>query len=168
MKRLNYCSSCGRELILKTLLDGSKEKWCPDCGHVFFDEPSPAVIVAVTNSDRILLTGSVGWKYAHWGLVAGHVESGETAEETAMREVHEEVGLNISELEILGTYAIRSRGLLMIGFRAETKGTNITKSRELKKAEWFRLHEPLPLHPDSVSAQIARKICPQLRLTDSK
>jgi NAD+ diphosphatase len=168
MGRLNYCSSCRRELIPKTLLDGTREKYCPDCDRVFFDEPSPAVIVAVTNGDRILLARSVGWKHHHWGLVAGHVKSGETAEETAIREVREEVGLEVSELKILGTYAIRSRDLLMIGFNAETNGINIRKSQELEEAEWFRLSEPLPLHPGAISAQIAKRIFPGLRLAETR
>jgi len=168
MRSLNYCSSCGRELIPKTLLDGTMEKYCPDCDCVFFDEPSPAVIVAVTNGERMLLARSVGWKHHHWGLVAGHVKSGETAEETAIREIREEVGLDVSELEILGTYVIRSRDLLMIGFKAETKGVNIRKSQELEEAEWFRLDEPLPLHPSSISAQIAERIFPDLRLAQPR
>ena len=168
MRSLNYCSSCGRELTLKDLLDGTKEKYCPDCDHVYFDEPSPAVIVAVTKGDRILLARSVGWEHHHWGLVAGHVKSGETAEETAIREIREEVGLDVSELKILGTYTIRSRDLLMIGFRAETKGTKIRKSQELEEAEWFRLDEPLPLHHSAISAQIATRVFPDLRLAEPR
>lgn len=158
MNKLNYCSSCGRKLNPKTLLDGSTEKYCPDCDYVFFDEPSPAVIVAVANADKILLARSVGWKHNRWGLVAGHLKSGETAEEAAIREVREEVGLRVYKLEILGTYAIRSRDLLMIGFKAETKSINIRKSRELEEAKWFSLSEPLPLHPSSISAKIAERI----------
>jgi len=158
MKQLRYCCLCGRELIVKTLHNGSSEKYCPDCDHVFFDEPSPAVIVAVTRRDRILLTRSVEWKHPYWGLVAGHVKSGETAEEAAIREVKEETGVPIFNLHILGTYAPGNRDLLIIGFKAETDRASITKSQELERADWFSLHDSLPLRPDSTAAKIVAKI----------
>jgi len=163
MKQLRYCCFCGRELVFKTLLDGSRERYCPGCDHVFFDEPSPAVIVAVTRRDKILLTRSVEWKHPYWSLVAGHVKSGETAEEAAVREVKEETGVQIFNLQILGTYAPEHRDLLIIGYGAETDDTGIKRSQELEKADWFSLHDPLPLRPDSTAAKIVAKIlerCP--------
>ena len=152
---VNYCRLCGRILIFKTLLDGSKERYCPECDRVFFDTPSPAVIVAVIHADRILLTRSVDWTQPFWGLVAGHVKSGETAEDAAFREVREEVGLDIFALQILGTYT--TRDLLMIGFTAETERDGIQKSIELETAAWFPVHEPLPLRPGSVAHQVVTR-----------
>lgn len=165
---LRYCCFCGKELISKTLIDGSRERYCPLCDHVFFDTPSPAVIVGVTNGERILLTRSVGWEHPYWGLIAGHVASGETAEEATIREVREEVGLEVSDLEILGTYVHEHRNLLMIGFRAEAKaeGATIRRSRELERAAWFSLREPLPLRPNSIATQIIKQISPKVRLTE--
>lgn len=159
MKNLKYCHFCGKELTLKTLLDGSREKYCPYCDHVFFDTSSPAVIVAVTNTDKILLTRSVGWNHPYWGLIAGHVRSGETAEDAAIREVREEVGLKIFNLKILETYAHKRRNLLMIGFSAETRDFQILKSIELEEADWYTLHETLPLRPDSIASQVVRQVC---------
>ncbi|UCH37900.1 MAG: NUDIX domain-containing protein [Candidatus Bathyarchaeota archaeon] len=98
---LKFCCYCGKELILKRLLDGSDEKYCDSCDHVFFNSPSPAVIVAITHDDKILLTRSVGWRQPFWGLVAGHIKPGETAEEAVIREVHEEVGLDVSHTNFL-------------------------------------------------------------------
>lgn len=165
---MRYCCFCGRELSSKTLLDGSREKYCQKCDRVFFDEPSPAVIVAVTHNDRILLTRSVGWNHPYWGLVAGHVASGETAEETAIREVREEVGLNVSTLEILGTYAAKARNLLMIGFKSQTEGTDIKKSQELQEAAWFKMDEPLPLRPNSIANQVATKAFPGIMIAEAE
>ena len=159
-----YCRFCGKQLSPKTLLDGSVEMYCPDCDHVFFNEPSPAVIVAVINADKILLTRSVDWKHHYWGLVAGHIRSGETAEEAAAREVMEETGVHIRELELLATFAPENRDLLMIGFKAATEDQQITKSQELEKAEWFRLDEPLPLRPCSVARQLMSRVYPNMRL----
>jgi len=162
MKDLKYCCLCGEELKGKTLLDGSIEKYCQNCDHVFFDEPSPAVIVAVINNDKILLTRSAGWNHSYWGLVAGHVKSGETAEETAAREVNEEVGLAIKNLSILGTFAYKDRDLLMIGFRADSEIASIKMSQELEKAEWFHLDGCLPVRPGSIASQILSMITSRL------
>jgi len=55
MKERKYCSLCGKELVFKSLFDGSREKYCDACDYVFFHTPSPAVIVMVTNSNMVLL-----------------------------------------------------------------------------------------------------------------
>ena len=154
---MKYCCFCGKVLGLKILLDRSTERYCSDCDHVFFDAPSPVVIVSVTNMDRVLLTRSVGWTHPYWGLIAGHVKSGESAEETATREVYEEVGLEIFDLKILRTYIVKQRNLLMISFTAKTKSVRIKKSKELENAVWFKLSEPLPLRPNSIAAHVIQQ-----------
>ncbi|MFH0896984.1 MAG: NUDIX domain-containing protein [Candidatus Bathyarchaeota archaeon] len=145
-------------MILKTLHDESIEQYCPECDHVFFDTPSPAVIVAVTEADRVLLTRSVGSANPYWGLISGHVKSGETAEAATIREVREEVGLEIFNLEILRTYTMKANNLLMIGFSAKTNSSSVRKSKELDEAVWFKIHEQLPMRPNSISAQIVKQI----------
>ena len=154
---MRLCPFCGKKLILKTLLDESREKYCQSCAHVFFDTPSPAIIVAVIEEDRVVLTRSVEWKHTYWGLIAGHVKSGETAEEAVIREVREEVSLEITDLTILGT-SIHNYELLMIEFTAKKKSGNITKAKELKNAMWFRLAEPLPLRPNSIASKVVTRL----------
>jgi NAD+ diphosphatase len=151
---VNYCSYCGQELGAKSLLDGSEEKYCLQCDRVFFDTPSPAVIVAVINANRILLTRSVGWSHPYWGLIAGHVKTGESAEEAAIREVREEVGLELFDLRLLKTYPLKNRNLLMIGFKAQTTQIHIKKGKELEQAAWFPLTDLLPLRPSSIASQV--------------
>lgn len=162
MRQLTYCSFCGKELILKTLHDGSEEKYCDDCNHVFFHAPSPSVIVMVTSTNHVLLVRGIRWNHPYWGLISGHVKPGETAEETAVREVREEVGLELSTLEFLRTYATGTRGLLMMAFRAETKNTSIEKSQELEDARWFDLHHALPMRPESTAARVIKHVSPKM------
>lgn len=66
--------------------------------------------------------------------------------------------MDISNPEVLGTYVLEGRDLLMIGIKAETNSADITKSQEIEKADWFRLSEPLPLRPSSISARIVSEI----------
>lgn len=145
--------------MLKTLLDDSKELYCQKCDHVYFDSPSPAVIIAVRGGEKVVLTRSVGWKHTYWGLIAGHVKTGETAEEAAIRETREEVGIEIFNLTILGTYLHKARNTLMIAFMAETNMSQLRLSGELENAAWFQLNDPLPLRPNSIAAQVVTLAC---------
>ncbi len=153
---------------MKTLHDGSKEKYCDKCDYVFFLTPSPAVIVMVTNANRVLLARAIEWTHPYWGLISGHIEAGETAEQTAVREVYEEVGLKIQNATILKTYIKEDHDLLMIALKAKTKATKIKKSSELKNAKWFDLSEPLPMRPTSISAQLVRHVFPEAKCMDLK
>ncbi|MHA2140418.1 MAG: NUDIX domain-containing protein [Candidatus Thorarchaeota archaeon] len=68
--------------------------------------PSAAVDVAVTDGEKLLLVkrGREPYK-GRWALPGGFVEYGETVEETAVREVMEETGVQIKLESILGVYS---------------------------------------------------------------
>jgi len=116
----------------------------------------------VTNAKRVLLTRGIGWKHPYWALISGHITSRETAEETAIREVYEEVGLEVSSLELLRTYVTKIHDLLMIAFKAETKNTSIKKSQELEDANWFDLYHPLPMRPESIASKVIKHVFPKI------
>jgi NAD+ diphosphatase len=139
-----------------------------ECNYVFFLTPSPAVIVMVTNSNNVLLARGVGWKHPYWGLISGHIKVGDTVEQTAIREVREEVGLEVFNLEFLRTYATKYRDLLMIEFKAETKETSIKKSQELEDARWFDLGDPLPMRSESTAAHIVKHVFPKIEYMSLK
>lgn len=166
LKEQRYCSFCGKQLVPKILLDGSKERYCSNCNHVFFVTPSPAVIVLVASKNRILLARGVGWKHPYWGLISGHIKRDETAEQTATREVQEEVGLEISNLKILKTYVAGDYGLLMIAFKAKTGDTVVKKSEELEAAKWFDTNRSLPLRSTSIAANVVKHVYPRTKFTN--
>ena len=63
----------------------------------------PAVIVAVTNGDKILVTRYKGRPYRGYALIAGFCEIGETGEETVAREVFEEAGVKVKNIRYYTT-----------------------------------------------------------------
>lgn len=67
--------------------------FCPECHLMEYPKISPAVIIAVTDGNRILISKYAGREYKKYALLAGFNEIGETIEETVKREVMEEVGL---------------------------------------------------------------------------
>jgi 8-oxo-dGTP diphosphatase len=87
-----FCARCGTGLIEPA--DPTHKPECPACGWFRPTEALPVVLVlARTDSGKILYTRQRGWPAGAWGLVAGYVEVAETAEDAAVREVEEESGL---------------------------------------------------------------------------
>ena len=87
-----FCGRCGQKLMHNGTL---RMLFCPACGNQVFPKIAPAVIVGVTDGEYILMTTYANREYKRYALIAGFTEIGETAEETVMREVQEEVGLKV-------------------------------------------------------------------------
>ena len=90
-KNNRFCGRCGSKTVHSTTERALK---CPSCGHVIYPRIVPAVIVGVCNGDEILVT-KYRTGFAHYALVAGFTEIGETFEVSVQREVLEETGLDV-------------------------------------------------------------------------
>lgn len=90
-----YCGCCGKPMV-----HSQKERMmeCPSCGNQEYPVLCPAVIVGITNGDKIILSKYEGRRFKRYALIAGFAEIGETIEETVHREVMEEVGLKVKNL----------------------------------------------------------------------
>lgn len=151
--KLQYCHHCGDKLYkIHDLL----EKKCRSCDLSFFPNLAPAVIVLVQREDEILLARSPHFKPGIYGLIAGFIDIGETAEAAAHREVKEEVGIEISQLEYFGSQSWPFPNSFMIAFKAHyLRGDLQVDKNELEDAKWFNLHN-LPEIPSYAS--IGRKL----------
>lgn len=142
-----YCGKCGARTG-----HSAKERAliCPRCGNVIYPRIAPAVIVGITDGDRLLVTRYRDRPYRGLALIAGFCEIGETPEQTACREAMEEVGLRIRDLTYAGSQPWGLDGNVLIGFMARVAGTTrITRDEnELSEAFWVS-REELP-EPDSV------------------
>src|SRR5205085_5685699 len=112
-----YCPRCGSRME-RRFTEGRDREVCPACGFVFYRNPVPAVGVVVALEDRLVL---IQRKYepqaGHWGLPAGYMELGESAEEAAIRECYEETGLLVQIDHLLGVYSFgegEQSGLVII------------------------------------------------------
>ena len=116
---------------------------CPACGEMIFPKICPAVIVAVTDGERILLSRYQRRTYKGYGLIAGFVEIGETAEETVRREVMEEVGLRVKDIRYYGSQPWGLAGNLSLGYFARLVGDDAIylDGKELSEAGWYRREE---------------------------
>jgi NAD+ diphosphatase len=135
---------------------GERARSCPACGFTFHPRIPPAVIVLVERGSQILLARSARFPPGRFSALAGFVEIGESLEDTAHREVREEVGVAIEELRYFGSQPWPFGRSLMVGFRARYSGGEVRPDgTEIVEAAWFE-PDRLPLLPPKVS--IARKL----------
>lgn len=129
-----YCGRCGK----KTHHDKKLRCLVCECKNMIFPRISPAVIVAVTNKNKILLTKYANRAYTRYALIAGFTEIGETLEETVRREVLEEAGVNVKNIKYYKSQPWGFDGNILAGFFCELDGddTITMDAEELATAEW--------------------------------
>lgn len=100
-------------------------------------------------------------------FVSGYITPGESAEETAVREVKEEIGVKLNTLEYAGTYWFAKKELLMHGFIGRAKKCNLVLSQEVDSAEWTPAKEVVktlfPDVPGNAAFAIYRKFMERLQ-----
>ena len=125
---------------------------CPNCGNMIFPKISPAVIIAVTDGDRLLLSKYAGRAYTRYALLAGYTEIGETIEETVHREVMEEVGLKVKNLRYYKSQPWGADGNVLMGFFCDVDGSTQIHidENELSMAAWYP-RDNIPAKDDGIS-----------------
>ena len=134
------CGRCGKALVHDP---GERLLVCPSCGNHVYPRISPAVIVGVTDQDRILMTRYAGREHKGNALIAGFCEIGETAEETVRREVMEEVGLKVKNIRYYKSQPWGFAGDLLMGYYCEVDGDRSVRldEDELESARWVSRSE---------------------------
>lgn len=144
-----FCGRCGKKMI-----HDEKERLmrCPDCGQMEYPKICPAVIVGVTDHDRIVLTKYAGRAYKKYALIAGFAETGETIEDTVRREVKEEVGLHVKNIRFYKSQPWSFSDTLLMGFFCELDGSDKIKmdEEELAVAQWCN-REEVPVQEEDIS-----------------
>ena len=144
-----FCGRCGKPTV-----HDAKERMlrCPVCGNMIFPRISPAVIVGVTDGDRLLLSKYAGRGYTQYALLAGYTEIGETIEQTVHREVMEEVGLKVKNLRYYRSQPWGVDGNVLMGFYCDLDGDDTIHidETELALAEWHH-RSALPAQDDGIS-----------------
>jgi NAD+ diphosphatase len=145
----NYCGRCGSETVLK---NDERAIVCSACNHIIFPKISPAIIVAITCNNKILLIKGKNYRSKFFTLVAGYVDVGESIEETVAREVKEEVGLEIKNVRYFKSQPWPYSFSLMMGFTAEADENQqiIIDENEVEEAAWFT-RDNLPVYNKGIS-----------------
>lgn len=149
-----FCGRCGGKMEWGTT---ERSRVCPSCGNTVYPKICPAVIVAVHDGDRLLLTRYKGRPFKRYALVAGFNEIGESIEDTVRREVQEEVGLQVKNLRFYKSQPWVFTDSLLMGFYAELDGSDkvTVQEDELAEANWFHRSElPEDYSPISLTGEM--------------
>jgi NAD+ diphosphatase len=144
-----FCGRCG-----KPMKHDTKERmvYCEHCKNTVYPKICPAVIIGVTDGDRILLTKYAGRNYKNYALVAGFTEIGETFEQTVEREVMEEVGLKVKNIRYYKSQPWALSGSLLAGFFCDLDGSDKIRLQEDELALGTWVHaKDLELEDDGIS-----------------
>ena len=110
--------------------------YCEPCSKMWFDMFSSCIIALVANEYHeiaLLLQPSLSNRGV---FVSGYITPGESAEDAAVREIKEELGLDVEKLESTGTFWFKKRGQLMHGFIANVRKQELICSSEIESASW--------------------------------
>ena len=132
--RHRFCGACGGAL---EYLRAGWQGRCTDCSSEHYPRTDPAVIVAVSDGERLLLGRQAGWAPGRWSTLAGFVEPGETLEQTVAREVFEESAVRVTACEYLASQPWPFPASLMLGFMASAEPDLPKVNDELEDARWF-------------------------------
>ncbi len=131
-----FCGTCGSPMRHS---ETERAFCCDSCGAVVYPKISPAVIVAVMDGDRLLLSRYAGRPPGQYALIAGYAEIGETLEDTVCREVMEEVGLRVRNLRYFASQPWSFSDSILMGFFADLDGSPEIRldETELAEAVWL-------------------------------
>jgi len=131
-----HCPRCGART--RTTSSGWT-RTCPVDGSEHYPRTDPAVIMAVVDEDdRVLLAHNALWPAGRFSALAGFVEPGEPLEAAVRREVLEEVGVVVGEVQYRGSQPWPFPASLMLGFTARATSTGVrVDDVEISDARWF-------------------------------
>jgi NAD+ diphosphatase len=155
---------CGRCATATEPSDGERGLKCPACELIVYPRVAPAMITLITRGapgpdQEALLARGVRFPMPMYSCLAGFVEPGEDLEGAVIREVKEEVGVDVDDVRYVGSQPWPFPHSLMVGFRVNyTGGEIVCEESEIMDANWYR-KDDLPMIPPNIS--IAGRIIQQ-------
>jgi len=138
-----FCARCGAPT------EPVQAGWLRRCtveGSEHYPRTDVAVIMSVVDEDdRLLMAQGSGWGTGRYSVLAGFLEPGESLAAAVAREVREEVGLEVTDVEYVGDQPWPFPTSLMVGFTARAARGGVADLRlqqdEIADARWFTRDE---------------------------
>lgn len=137
--RHRFCARCG---AVTKPAKGGWQRSCPECQAQHFPRTDPVTIMLVEHEGRLLLGRQPRFPPKIFSALAGFVEPGETIEEAVAREVKEEAGVTVRDVQYIASQPWPFPSQLMIGCYSVTDDPELTiDTTELEEARWFTREE---------------------------
>ena len=144
--RFTYCPHCGSKLVKREIGDEGLIPFCEICNVPLWDMFTTSIIAAVVNEqNEVALLRQNYVSTTNYVCVAGIMKIGESAEDTVIREVKEEIGLDVVQLEFIKSYPYDKKEMLMLGYKATVVKKDFVLSGEVDAVKWVKLEEALEL-----------------------
>lgn len=158
-----YCPYCGTKLMNKEIGDEGMIPFCINCDIPLWDMFTTCIIAVVVNEwKEIALLRQNYISTTKYVCVSGIMKIGESAEETVIREVKEEIGQDVEELKFICSYPYEKKEMLMLGYKAMVKKQSFKLSMEVYSVEWVKYEKALSLlREGSIGWQLAKTIIEQ-------
>ena len=158
--RFTYCPHCGSKLISKEIGDEGMIPFCEKCNIPLWDMFTTSIIAAVINEcGEVALLRQNYVSTTKYVCVAGIMKIGESAEETVIREVKEEIGQDVEDLEFVSSYPYEKREMLMLGYKATVRKQDFKLSSEVDSVDWIKYENALSLlREGSIGWQLVKTV----------
>jgi NAD+ diphosphatase len=149
-----YCGRCATPTEVK---ERERARVCPGCGQLHYPRIAPAIMALVRRGDDFLLARSPHFVPGMYSALAGFVEPGETLEQCLVREVREEVGIEVRNVRYFASQPWPFPHSLMIAFNADWADGEIQPDpAEIEDAQWFNIRRLPAVLPGKIS--ISRRL----------
>lgn len=116
-----HCPTCTSPLKINA--EGYLECYSSSCKYIFYNNPTPVVAAIVEyKKNHVVLAHNVLWPPKWFGLITGFVEEYENPNDTVVREVKEELGLDAEIIEHVGHYTFKRMNQLIIAYHLKAEG----------------------------------------------
>jgi len=131
-----FCGVCGDPNLLRS---AGHRMVCSneECARESYPRIDPAIIVLITHRDSCLLGRNAKWRPKHFSTLAGFVEPGESLEDAVVREVYEEVQVQLEDIRYVSSQPWPFPASAMCGFYAEAVDRSCGSSEEVEETRWF-------------------------------
>jgi NAD+ diphosphatase len=141
-----FCAQCG---TATKMADGGYRRHCDACGSDHFPRTDPVIIIVVRSQRGFLLGRQSSWVPGMYSALAGFMEPGETIEDAARREVHEESAIRVGDVRYVTSQPWPFPSSLMIGLIGEALNEDIVVDPvELEQARWFARDELIAMREE--------------------
>lgn len=153
-----YCPHCGSKTAERQMGDDGAVPYCESCRLPLFDMFSTCVLSVVKNrAGQIALIRQSYGQQTYFVGVAGYMKPGETAEDAALRELNEEIGVQPSQIRFAFSRWHEAKGQLMLCFCGDAEQTDFICSQEVSEAKWFSPEDALAaVRPGSIIEKLVQ------------
>lgn len=136
-----FCAYCGARTRIGM---AGWQRDCDVCDRSHFPRTDPVVIMLITHGNSVLVGRSPQWPEGMYSLLAGFVEPGESIEGAVRREVLEEAGVQVGEVNYLSSQPWPFPSSLMFGCHGHAVSTDINiDPDEIEDARWVNREDML-------------------------